>query len=240
MPDLSTRSQLPEEMDQPNLSAHEIKRALHEIGLINQWLGGYHVVLSALEQLDWSNSILTIMDLGCGGGDTLRAIAIWAAKNKRKVTLIGVDWNPVMTEFAASLSIEFPNITYRVMDVFDPQLLNEKAHITMNSLFCHHFDDGQLVKLLRNMYKLSAQAVIINDLDRHWVAYYSIRYLTKFFSKAYMVKYDAPLSVARALTRSEWQSVLSEAGFKNYSLKWMWAWRWQIIIKKTTENDQVY
>jgi len=27
--------------------------------------------------------------------------------------------------------------------------------------------------------------------------------------------------------------VLSAAGFEHYSLRWMWAWRWQLIMQKT-------
>jgi hypothetical protein len=74
--------------------------------------------------------------------------------------------------------------------------------------------------------------VVINDLHRHWLACYLIKYITAFFSKTYLVKYDAPLSVARSLTRQEWVSMLEQAGLKKYSIKWMWAWRWQIIIPK--------
>ena len=173
------------------------------------------------------------MDLGSGGGDTLRAIATWADKKNRKLNLIGVDWNPVMTEFATEHSKCFSNITFKTMNVFDDALLNEKADITMNSLFCHHFSNDELVELIKRMHRLASEAVIINDLHRHWFAYYSIKVLTTFFSKTYLVKYDGPLSVARSLKRNEWKIILSFAEIKNYTLRWMWAWRWQIIIKKS-------
>ena len=82
------------------------------------------------------------------------------------------------------------------------------------------------------MYALATHAVVINDLHRHWFAYYSIKAITAVFSKTYLVKYDAPLSVARALTRSEWEEILRLADIRNYSLKWRWAWRWELIIEK--------
>lgn len=46
-----------------------------------------------------------------------------------------------------------------------------------------------------------------------------------------MVKFDAPLSVLRAFTKNEWITILKEAGIKDYSLRWKWAFRWQLIIK---------
>jgi len=234
MPDFAIRTLLPEKMDQPGVPAQETRQALRELETINRWLGGYHVIFNALERLDWSgNRAKRIIDLGSGGGDLLRAIANWAIRKKRKVDLIGVDWNPVMTEYARQESSVFPNIHFETMSVFDDRLLKHEADITMSSLFCHHFDNEQLIGLLQRMRELSSQAVIINDIHRHWFAYYAIKAITVLFSRTYLVKYDAPLSVARSLTRKEWEDVLSAAGFEHYSLRWMWAWRWQLIMQKT-------
>ncbi len=230
MLNLSIRSQLPEDMDQANAPIEAIEQSLREIEVINKWLGGYNVILNALEQLPWPDRTMTIMDLGSGGGDTLRAIAAWAIKNNRSVKLIGVDRNSIMTEYAAARSTTFPNIDYITMSVFDARLLDMKADITMNSLFCHHFDNDELVNLVRTMHRIASHSVIINDLDRHWLAYYSIKALTTIFSKTDMVKYDAPLSVARSLNRNEWKTILQQSGIINYSMRWKWAWRWQIII----------
>lgn len=232
MPDFSTRTLLPEKMDQPGVSENETRQALLELEVINKLLGGYNVILNALGQLDWNDKPVTIMDLGCGGGDVLRTIATWAKENNRKVNLIGIDWNPVMTDYATEKSKDFCNISFRTMSVFDDALMNEKADITMNSLFCHHFDNSELVELISRMYRLANRAVIINDLHRHWFAYYSIKIITFFLSRTYLVKYDGPLSVARSLTKKEWEFILDSAGISKYQLRWMWAWRWQIIIKK--------
>lgn len=236
MPNFSIRTLLPEKMDQPGVEANETQQALRELEVINKFLGGYHVILNALDKLEWNHVSITIMDLGCGGGDMLRAIAEWADKKNRKVNLIGVDWNPVMTDYASEKSKEFPNISFRTMSVFDDALMNEKADITMNSLFCHHFDNDELVELIKRMHRLATRVVIINDLDRHWFAYYSIKVITFIFSKSYLVRYDGPLSVARSLKKKEWEQMISSAGINNYKLKWMWAWRWQLIIKKPLDG----
>ncbi|MBC8172390.1 MAG: methyltransferase domain-containing protein [Chitinophagales bacterium] len=232
MPDLTLRSYEPEKMDQPGVAEKEIHQALRELEIINKRLGGYHVILNALNAIRWPDRVVTIMDLGCGGGDMLRAIARWAEKKKRKVKLIGVDWNPVMTTYAAERSGEFQNISYKTVSVFDDTLPDEKADVTMNSLFCHHFDNDELILLMKRMYALAALGVIVNDIHRHWFAYHSIKMITLLFSRTYLVKYDGPLSVARSLKRKEWEDILSAARITNYKLRWMWAWRWQIIVEK--------
>ena len=218
-------------MDEPDVVPEEVNKALHELEVVNKWLGGYDVILGALNKLPLENPV-TIMDIGCGGGDMLRKIARWAEKKGKKVNLIGVDRNPLMTAYASRISNEQPAISYITVDAFDDVLLNEKADITMNSLFCHHFDNKELIALITRMKQLAKNYVIINDLHRHPVAYYSIQLLTRLFSGSNLVKYDGPLSVARSLTRKEWQSILSQAGINNYQLRWMWAWRWQLIIPK--------
>jgi D-alanyl-D-alanine dipeptidase len=44
-----------------------------------------------------------------------------------------------------------------------------------------------------------------------------------------LVKNDAPLSVKRGFRKSELVSLLEKAGFKNYSVKWSWAFRYRIV-----------
>jgi len=237
-PNLGERSRLPEKMDDPGVPEKEVFQALRELETINTYLGGYSVILSALNKLHWPKKEMVIMDLGCGGGDTLRAIARWAKNKNRRVKLIGIDRNPLMTAFAARQSGDFPNIRYLTCDVFDDNLATHRPDITMNSLFCHHFDDDALTRLIKRMYQLSSHAVIINDLHRHWFAYHSIAVLTRLFSRTYLVRYDAPLSVARSFKKEELRQILYQAGIRQFNLTWRWAWRWELIIKKDTIEYQ--
>jgi hypothetical protein len=71
---------------------------------------------------------------------------------------------------------------------------------------------------------------IINDIHRHWLAYYSIKLLTRIFSRSMMVRFDAPLSVLRAFRKKELEVILRNAGISNFKIKWMWAFRWQVIV----------
>jgi len=100
----------------------------------------------------------------------------------------------------------------------------------ISSLFTHHFEDETWVELIKKMMYASKKAVIINDLHRHPLAYYSISFLTSLFSKSPMVKHDSKISVLRSFTRLELENLLQKAGAKNYTIKWMWAFRWQVII----------
>ena len=82
------------------------------------------------------------------------------------------------------------------------------------------------------MHQNAEKGFFIADLHRHPLAYYSIKLLTGLFSKSYLVKNDAPLSVLRGFSRKEWEALLAQPGIKNYSIRWKWAFRWLIIVEK--------
>ncbi|MHC2993299.1 SAM-dependent methyltransferase [Pontibacter sp. HJ8] len=231
---LKQRSYEPELMDDLTLSGEELRRNLEELEVINHWLGGYKVVLDALEGLleKYTGPPLHIADIGCGGGDTLRSIAKWARRKKMNLRLTGIDANDFMVQYARQRCGGFPEISIAQHDVFSDNFQKQSYDIVVCSLFCHHFTNEQLVAMFRQLHRQAGMAVIINDLHRHWFAYYSIKYITAAFSGSRLVKNDAPLSVRRAFRREELQLLLQQAGVANYSLRWMWAFRWQLLLKK--------
>jgi len=85
--------------------------------------------------------------------------------------------------------------------------------------------------MLQWMQANSKIGFFINDLHRHYLAYYSIKFLTGLFSKSYLVKNDAPLSVRRGFKRNEWENLLRQAAINSYSIQWKWAFRWLIVFK---------
>jgi hypothetical protein len=86
------------------------------------------------------------------------------------------------------------------------------------------------------MQQNSQLGFFINDLHRHWMAYYSIKLLTRLFSKSYLVKNDAPLSVHRGFKKKEWNAIFTEAGIRNFSCKWRWAFRWLITCSNANKS----
>ena len=220
-------------MDDLTLSGEELRRNLAELEVINNWLGGHKVVLDALEQLQVpENYTLRIADIGCGGGDTLKSIANWARRRSIKVELEGIDANDFMVQYARRHCADFPEVSIAQYNVFSEAFAAQKYDVIVCSLFCHHFTDAQLVQLFNQLYNQASMAVIINDLHRHWLAYYSIKYITAAFSGSRLVKNDAPLSVWRAFKREELEQLVKQAGIQKYNLRWMWAFRWQLVLEK--------
>lgn len=236
MPDFSKRSTEEEMMDDFSLGNEIIHPIMDELEVINKLLGGYSVFFDAFKQLRLTDG-MTVSDWGCGGGDSLRVLADWARRRRLKLNFVGVDATPSALEYARKKSIRYPEISYIQADVLAGQLKEGQFDIVISSLFTHHFKDEDWIKLIQNMVSCSRNAVVVNDLHRHWFAYHSIGVLTKVFSRSAMVKHDSMLSVMRGFKRGELETLLSRAGVLRYSLNWKWAFRWQLIIpvQKTTQ-----
>lgn len=230
MPSFRERSYKKELLDGDNIPFAHIKRNMQELDFINRKLGGHDITLDGIVALikdrPHFNKHLHIMEIGCGGGDNLRAIKEWAQYIKMPVRLIGIDFNEECIAYASgqerNKDIQFVHSDYRLIQV------QVKPDIIFSSLFCHHFTDEELVEQLKWMQQHCSLGFFINDLHRHPLAYYSIKILTGLFSRSYLVKADAPLSVQRGFKRKDWEGLFAKAGIENYTCTWRWAFRWLV------------
>jgi 2-polyprenyl-3-methyl-5-hydroxy-6-metoxy-1,4-benzoquinol methylase len=233
-PDFLKRSDGIEIMDDLNCSGTVVDQTLKELEFINKWLGGNAVTLDGFRTLSAGNSLtnssLKIADLGCGGGDMLKLLSKHFKKKKLTAQFVGIDANPNIIAYAWVNSSDHLDITYETQDILSPEFRTEEYDIVFATLFFHHFTSQQLIEIFASLKKQTRVGIVINDLHRHWLAYWSIKILTRLFSKSSMVRYDAPLSVLRGFTKNEIIEILQKAGIRNYSLKWKWAFRWQLII----------
>ena len=218
-------------MDDFSLGAEVIDPIMTELEVVNRLLGGYSVFYDALETLKVKGG-MTISDWGCGGGDSLRQLAAWSSRRNLNLKFIGVDATESAVEFAKKKAASYPNISFVQRDVFDGRFRDKEFDLVISSLFTHHFKEHEWIDLVRRMYECCSYAVVINDLHRHWFAYHSISILTSLFSRSEMVKHDSKVSVLRGFRRSELEDMLKKAGITRYTIKWKWAFRWQIIIHK--------
>ena len=208
------------------LDADEIPEAdliqnLKELKFINTHLGGHAVIKKGLKT--FGQGPFNILEIGSGGGDNLMFLKKYFTGNKYN----GLDIKEICTQYS---NFQDPTINW-ILDDYKNHKPKEKYDLIFNSLFCHHFKDEDLVEMLKWMKENAKIGFFIGDLHRHWLAYYSIKLLTFLFSKSYLVKNDAPLSVKRGFTKNEWKILLEKAGIKEYKITWCWAFRHLIVVK---------
>lgn len=228
---LNQRSYQKELLDEAGIPFEDISRNMKELNIINTLLGGHAITLKGFKRLVGNRKRIHICEIGCGGGDNLVAIARYAQKKGITLKITGIDINPNCAIVAASNSKIGAEANWIVSD-YEAVVFQEKPDIIFSSLFCHHFKEASLVKQIQWMDQYSSLGFFINDLHRHKLAYYSIKLLTQLFSHSYLVKHDAPLSVARGFRKKEWLNQFADSNVKVSSLSWEWAFRHLIVVQK--------
>jgi 2-polyprenyl-3-methyl-5-hydroxy-6-metoxy-1,4-benzoquinol methylase len=237
MINLRQRSYQKELMDADNIPFAAMAQTLKELNIINAKLGGHAITLNGVCSFTHTNEPVHICEIGCGGGDNLFAIYKHYLKKNIPVRFTGIDMNAECIDFAKQQYPELP-CQWICSDYSVVKFGASRPDIIFSSLFCHHFTNDQLVSMLQWLKQNSSKGFFINDLQRHWLAYYLIKYITKFFSRSYLIKNDACLSVARGFTKKDLQLLLQKAGINKFEIRWKWAFRYLLISNHSIPQPQ--
>jgi 2-polyprenyl-3-methyl-5-hydroxy-6-metoxy-1,4-benzoquinol methylase len=239
----SNRAYDKELLDRDDIPFHDILQNMKELNTINRLLGGHAITIRGLKTIlsvsgSQQNSPIRIAEIGSGGGDNLRVLKSYCTEHSIPAFFTGIDINLHCIESARrhdkGSGIDYIHSDYKTVE------FEHKPDIIFSSLFCHHFNELELVSMLKWMYTNSKLGFFINDLQRHRLAYYSISLLTTLFSKSYLVKNDAPLSVRRGFSKEELKTLLQQAGIADGSVIWQWAFRFLVIaIHSGNEYDKL-
>lgn len=230
------RSEKKEIIDFLEFSDSQLIKNLHEFEIINRWLGTRAVLINALKKIykkhifEFNQKNILIADLGCGGGDLLRNVSQWLNFSNIKCELLGFDNHPLMIHFAINASKGHPTINFKQVNIIEDDLENYHFDIVCLNNVCHHFTDESLKVLIEKLMRKTRLAIIINDLHRHWIPYFTIKLMTKIFNLSLLAKHDGPLSVLRAFERKDFLNWLPDNNSKQLEIRWCWPFRWQVII----------
>jgi hypothetical protein len=227
-PRLAARVPGPELMDTASdVTPAELDGALAQLRFINTWLGGHATTRRALDGLlarrpsrEW-----TVLDAGGGSGDAAPEILAWAARRGVTVRVTVIDRDARTAAEAARRLASTPGADARCQDLFD--VATKSYDVVHAALFLHHFDGDDAARALRRMGEIARAGVVVNDLRRHPVPWTLIRWLTAAFSRNRLIRFDAPLSVARGFVADDWRALGSAAGLDLVARR-TWAWRWAV------------
>ena len=199
-------------MDQP-CSYEDLRHCLHDIARVNRLTFAYKPTLHWLNhvysKLPYQQRPIHIVDVGCGYGDSLRRIAVWARDRNLPVILTGIDLNPYAIRAAREATLP-GTATFLEGNAFDfhpPQGID----IVLSSLLTHHLENPEIVDFLRWMESVARIGWFINDLHRQAVPYWTFRMLSRFTSWHRFVKHDGAVSILRSFRPEDWRTLAQAA-----------------------------
>ncbi len=228
---LQKRSTDQEELDNLDLSGNPLHRTLDGLSIINRFLGNTNATLRKVKPIiTKSGRPLKIIDLGCGGGDNLRAIADWCHRNHHTVQLTGIDGNPHILTYAASKNKNAVSIKYLQADILAPSFTLPACDLLISSHFIYHFSDKALSDFLKKNKKNISQKIIFSELRRSKMAYFLFKTGNIFLPFSKMVKSDGLKAIRRSFTKNELKKILQEAAIRDFTIRKKWAFRWEVVI----------
>jgi 2-polyprenyl-3-methyl-5-hydroxy-6-metoxy-1,4-benzoquinol methylase len=232
---LSERRLQPELMDAPDVEERAHRHALAGLGRINQLSLSAGMLWPCLRDLAHRQHPrpLRVLDLASGGGDVVCGLARRARRAGLTLDIHGLDRSPVAVETAiATARKQGVAARFAVGDVLAGEW-PEGIDVVMCSLFLHHLEEADVVRLLQRMRESAAQTVLANDLVRsrlgYWLAWWGCRALTR----SSIVHVDGPRSVAGAFTLDEARDMAARAGLTGVRLTRHWPERFLLRWDRT-------
>ncbi len=196
-------------MDDAAIAPEVYAEVLADLARVNRWTFTARPTLRFLKRATHDAARFSLLDVGFGHGDTLRAVAKWARKRGLACDLVGVDLNPLSRTIARDASTGEPAIDFRTGDYADQP---ERFDYVMSSQVAHHMTPDQLRDFLQFMESRARRGWLIVDLDRHVLSYLGYPLLARVMGVHRIVREDGTLSIARSIRAGEWPAILAEAG----------------------------
>ena len=202
---LARRIDRPELMDTEPFDDAVTRRTLRFLGLTARRFGGAALVLRHLER--WSarwprDAAISILDIGCGGGEIPLAIADWSRRRGINVRILAIDLVPEIAAVAAQACARRPEIVVRAEDAFALADRDERFDYVISSLFLHHVHSDDVDRVLRLFDALATRGIVVSDLRRSGPSLAAVTALSLLAGNR-VVRHDAPLSVRRSFRVDE-------------------------------------
>ncbi len=212
-------------MDDPGQSEADFSAALADLERINRITFAYAPLTRFLDRVvhDCGLTSLSLLDVGAGGGDALRAVAAWGARRGIALDLWGLDRSPWAERHAVAVGTPARWITSDLFDL-DP---SRRFDVVVNGLFAHHLDDPTLVRFLRWLPRHATRRWLILDLHRNIIPWTAVWAGTRLARMHPMVRHDGPVSIARGFSRGDWTRLVAEAGIEA-EIRWVLPFRWAV------------
>lgn len=226
---LRARDRQPELMDDPAIAPDDHRRALAGLARINRWTGAAGLLWKPLKKLaKHLGRPLRVLDVATGSGDIPLSLARRADRAGVPMDVSGCDISSTAVataavaarKEAARLPVEasVSRLRFFVHDALgDPLPAGYDAVVC--SLFLHHLDEPDAVRVLERMKAATTKLVLVNDLARGRFNFAAVWFASRMLSRSPVVHADGPLSVRAAFTVAEMRALAEKAGLTGAVVK---------------------
>ncbi len=174
--------------------------------LLSGWKNIYRTKIKPVIQQS-SEKKVTILDIGCGGGDIIRFLDNLIKKDGYSAEFTGIDPDLRSIHFLDGKNHQ-SNILFRNCN--STQLANEDKvfDIVISNHLIHHLSENELQAVCKDAEKLALSIAIFSDIERSDIGFASFGLIAPLlFRNSYIVK-DGLISVRKSYRKNELQHAL--------------------------------
>jgi len=212
-------------MDRPGLDLAEHRRALRGLARINSFSGSARILWPCLRDFARrSASPVRVLDIASGAGDVPIRLAQRATRAALPIHFTGCDISATAIEHASRAGA---GVSFTQRDVLRDGI-PQGVDVVTCSLFLHHLDEADALRLFTIIHGSSVKLALINDLSRSRVGYVLAAVGTRLLSRSPVVHIDGPRSVRAAFTPAEAIVLTTQAGWHGATVQRRWPCRFLI------------
>lgn len=215
------RQEQHELMDDPALAAPEHRQALEGLARLNRFSNAASLLWSPMERL-FKNSGLTklsALDVATGSGDVAISLCRMARRRHLELEMHACDLSPTaVAEASRKAQAQSINIDCFRLNALEDEFPSQ-YDVVFCSLFFHHLERQDAVKLLVKMQASARRMVIVSDLVRSRMNLVLVYAATRILSASPVVHFDGPASVRAAFTCNELHDMAGAAGLSAYTVE---------------------
>lgn len=215
----------------------DVRRNLADLRRINKFLGGTKVVLRAVQSVIEREDLkqVSLLDVGTGSADIPTAVAEWCNERGIESHIVALDISERNLRVARNRLGIARDVELIRADSLSLPFRERSFDFVSASLFMHHFEDEDVVRLLTSFGRVARSTVIINDLVRNLVPYYFTKLTGPLLATSFLTRNDGPVSVLRGFTADELKAFALRAGLTSYSVNRIFPYRLLMIADVSSQ-----
>ncbi len=171
---------------------------------------------------------MRVLDVACGGGDVLHAVATGARRRGVQVELHGCDLSDLALDRART---GHGVVAHRLDALRDP--LPGPFEIVTSNLFLHHLGHDEAVRLLGRMAAVTLESLLVQDLRRTRLGYALAWVGLHTLTRSDVARVDGLRSVRSAFTMAEANRLCADAGLRGARVTDVWPQRFLLHWRRT-------
>ncbi len=228
------RSLEKEMLDGPLPDRQALASNLRDLAWVNRWAGGSAAMTGALSGLLGSSrpEKVTILDVATGGADIPLTLVQWGRRRGIEVQVEAIDLREEVVEIAREFTAHEPAVRVSQGDALSMDTPDGSFDFVISSLTLHHLSPEEAVRFLSSAYRICRRGLIMNDLDRSWLAWAATTLVARTLFSSFEARHDGPLSVLRAYRSDELKRLAEEAKLDRFRVESRFPFRLLLTARK--------